>query len=275
MRLYNSLLLFIFIALLSSCGDKEDGDVEGIILSVSPTSGILVKNENDKVEFTFTVVSGESIVKIDVVEEAENEINPNILFEETPNTTSYSGSLKFFVKTPPTGSDFYKYTFTATDSKGLKSVVTRKIYLNETPLLSKEAITLYSAISDDELSGYDLINTSIVNGDTSLSTLGFYEGTDTTANSTEVLSKQWIGINSTSFVKNNSYKYEDATYNSLVSTFEASTKTETISNLEDGDIILIKYKNGLSDKYAIIKILVINDKTGSNEDSYIFNLKHE
>ena len=275
MKLFSNLLIFVFILLLTSCNDKEDGDVEGIILTVTPANGIITKNENEKIEFFFTVVSGKSIVKIEVIEEAENEINPNILFEETPNTTSYSGTIKFYVKAPPENSDFYKYTFTATDSEGTKSIVSRRIYLKESPLISKEAITLYSAISDDKLSGYSLTNQSVISGDTSLATLGFYEGTDTTANSTEILSNKWIGINGTSFVKNNSFKFEDATYTILQSTFEASSNTTTISNLTNGDVLLVKYKDGITDKYALIKLLIVTDKTGSNEDSYIFNLKHQ
>lgn len=271
-------LFFISTALLfTSCSDKEEGQTEGIILLVTPagTGGYIEKNENDKMEFLINISSGEPLAKVKVTEEAENEIDATIIFEEEPLTTTYQNTLKFLVKTPPSGSGYYAYTFTAIDNQGTQSTITKYIGIAVEQLETKEAISLYSSISDTKQGGYNLIDQNVVTSDTSVEHIAFLDATDTLNNPSDTLSRQWEAANNTEFVKANSLKFEDATYATIQSTFEASNSTDIVSDLTNDDIIIVKYINDTSTPtYVLIKILQVNDNIGANQDSYIFNLKY-
>lgn len=269
---------YLFFALLTigvlSCSDKEAGDVDGIILTVSPTApgGVVYVKENTKIELQISISSGETLSKVKVTEIAENALTGEVIFEEAPNTTSFTGVVTFLSKTPPEGNSYYEYEIEATDSKGLKSKVSRKIFIQNIPLSSYESITLYSAISTEKLGGYSILDRKVIT--ITNNNVAFIDATDTTANATFALSNEWIGKANTKFVRSNSYKYETATYESIQSTFEASNASDIIGNLAVNDIILVKYKNENStDAYGAIKIVNIIDSPGADQDSYIFNLK--
>ena len=269
----NKLLSLIFISLLivsSSCSDKEDGDVEGIILLVNPANPTFYKSQGDPVEFTFNIRSEESIQSMRIYRQSQKELKSerDTVLDVIPNNTAYSGYYGFKYKIPEDGS-----AFETVNVLGETSVQTRLLY--PIGLLKPLEVQLKSSISSTKNGGFDLINRKVIATDTSIATLAFYDKTDTLNNANKNLSGFWVGVNGTTFVRNNDFNFGVATLENIKTSFEGSNSSSQIGNIKNNDIILVKYKVS-SDKttYVAISINSVTDVEGADSDIYNFTLKY-
>ncbi len=269
-------LLFISILLLStSCSDKEDGDVEGIILIVNPESPTYYKNQGDPVAFSFNVKSEEKIQSVNVYKQSSNQLNSerDTVFSTSPNTTSYNGFYEFRYQIPQDESDYERYTFEVRDVLNQKKDQYRIVY--PIGLLKSFEVKLKSSISSSENGGFDLKNRKVILTDTSIATLAFYDATDTLNNSSKALSNKWIGVNGTEFVRNNEFNFAQASAKTVKNAFESSNAVSQIGEIKNNDIILIKYKiSQTTVTYAVVSINSITDEVGAENDVYNFVLKY-
>ena len=268
-------LLFISILLLStSCSDKEDGDIESILMTVSPSAGI-VKKINERATFTCQVNSEFAIQTFLIVRQAQNELKVDTIVLENPGTKKYFKQIEFLVEYPPAGSSYFEYTFIVVDIEGTRRSLFSRVYVASTPLTPLEGILLYSSISEDEQGGYNLKERKVVAADSTLADVAFVEATDTTGNSTKTLSKKWIGVDGTEFLKSATFKYEDATLESVRQAMSINTTTNQVGNIQANDKILIKFKKSNTEfGYVVILINSVTDEAGADSDVYNFNLKY-
>ena len=268
-------LLFISIVLLStSCSDKEDGDVEGILMTVSPSAGT-VKKINERVKFTCQVNSEAEIQTFLIVRQAQNELKIDTVVIEKPGTKKYFKQIEFLVEYPPAGSNYFEYTFIVVDVEGNRKSLFSRVSVESTPLTPLEGILLYSSISTEEQGGYNLKERKVVASDSTLAGVAFLEATDTTGNPSKMLSNKWIGVSGTQFLKSATFKYEDATLESVRQAMEINTTTNQVGTIKANDKILIKYKKSNTEfGYVVILINSVTDIDGADSDVYNFNLKY-
>jgi len=89
-----------------------------------------------------------------------------------------------------------------------------------------------------------------------------------------VLLKRWISPAGARFVRFSGFDYANSTALSIKNAYGSGIKSEFISNLSTGDILLIGITNkDKSETYIAVKIVNIIDDTGSAWDRYIFNIK--
>ena len=87
------------------------------------------------------------------------------------------------------------------------------------------------------------------------------------------LSKAWISPAGGFFVKDNSFFYDFATLSYLKNAYEGAAKTNKISGLKIGDVILYKQTYGIEAFYAAMKITDIQNNPGASNDKYIIDIK--
>ncbi len=268
-------LLFISIVLLStSCSDKEDGDVEDILFVLSPSTGV-EKKVNEKMKYTCQVNSEYEIQTFLITRQAQNELKVDTLVLEKPGTKKYYKEYEFLVQYPPAGSNYYQYNFIVLDVEGRRSPLFSRVYISSTQLTPLEGILLYSSISTDGQGGYNLKERKVVEADSILDGIAFIDATDTTGNPTKTLSKKWIGLDGTEFLKSSTFKYEDATLESVKQAMDINVTTNQIGNIQANDKILIKYKKSDTEfGYVVILINSVTDNEGADSDVYNFNLKY-
>ena len=268
-------LLFISIVLFStSCSDKEDGDVEGVLMTLSPSVGVS-KKVNERMKYTCQVNSELAIQTFLITRQAHNELKEDTLVIEKPGTNKYYKEYEFLVEYPPAGSNYYEYTFIVIDVEGRRESLFSRVSISSTLLTPLEGILLYSSISTDGQGGYNLKERKVVAADSTLEGIAFIEATDTTGNATKTLSKKWIGVGETEFLKSSTFKYENATLESVKQAMDINVTTNQVGNIQANDKILIKYKKSDTEfGYVVILINSVTDSEGADSDVYNFNLKY-
>jgi hypothetical protein len=88
----------------------------------------------------------------------------------------------------------------------------------------------------------------------------------------EELSYSFSSYSGIKFIRNNDFNYAEATNQSAMDSYESSTPQSIISNVNVDDIIIAKYDT-VNSRYAVIRVVGINDDAGTNADRYEFNLK--
>lgn len=107
-----------------------------------------------------------------------------------------------------------------------------------------------------------LLDTSLVHVD-----IYAYSGED---NNTDLLSGEWRTRTDVDFVRFNDFDYADATPLSLENLYNASRRSNAISNIRQGDIIIVGKSNKV---WGVFLVTLCYDQEGVENDGYLLNYK--
>lgn len=138
-------------------------------------------------------------------------------------------------------------------------------------LQPSDAITMYSASSRKKCGfSFPLLNT-IYPDSNRIDSLTFYDLVQSDSLHRDNLSRYWYSESGVYFARSESFDYAGATVLALKQTFLNCKRDSIIYGLKNDDVILFgKYGEAL----GVIKILLIDDIAGVEDDRYVFSLKY-
>lgn len=267
------LLLLLPILGLQAC-KKIENDIP--IVSVTPAGPDIDVVSGQVVSFTIRGLSeGRSLARLIVTSKKDNS------FTVTVKDTAISGTKLTYIWEMRVANAIQPYsellTFRLIDSEGAEMTTTRTLY-----------VTL-GAIVLTETSGHQFYHgNSAVHGESAFdletrvpvlasvdSSRRDVQDVPASSSATE-MSRTWRSPAGGRFVRFNEFDYANATDISLEAAFLAGVPSETISNVQVGDMILVRL-GSLPDTqrfYAVMKIMDVIDEPGTaDNDRYVFNMK--
>jgi hypothetical protein len=257
-----SLILCLLLA-FSSC-KKEVANF--INISFTPTEQYEFRNSGEIIPFSIKLSSNSELSELVIVQIVNNSIIDTMYHEQISGLEK----TELYNYTCPDISSLdtseIKLIFYCSNTNGdinerakVFSVVSKNVYLSETT-----GHTMFSNNSS-EFNSYNLVTgTAAYNSDT---TTHISDNTDSIS---DILSREWVSMSGLLFSKNNSFDYANATLEGIEDTYSTSVKKEFVDQISENDIIITK----IEDNYVIIKIIIVRDNYGSEEDRYIFNIKY-
>jgi hypothetical protein len=253
-------LFFVF----SSC-EKEV--VDFINITFTPENVVdEFRNSGEIIPFSIKLSSNSELSELVIVQIVNNSIIDTMYHEQISGLEK----TELYNYTCPDISSLdtseFKLIFYCSNANGdinerakVFSVVSKNVYLSETT-----GHTMFSNNSS-EFNSYNLVTgTAAYNSDT---TTHISDNTDSIS---DILSREWVSMSGLLFSKNNSFDYANATLEGIEDTYSTSVKKEFVDQISENDIIITK----IEDNYVIIKIIIVRDNYGSEEDRYIFNIKY-
>ena len=252
-----------FILILSSC-EKQNG--EYINLFIDPDPYGTIKNSGEIINFNISIISSSNMSELVVIETINNSLVDTLL-DIAINGTDIQEP--FFYTVPSvTQEDTSKVQllFYCKDVNG-RSVQRAKVFYvisSETLLEETSGHVMYSANNSSEHDAYDLLIPESVSS--SDSTAHIYDVTDSLST---VLSRRWETYTGIKFAKSNDFEYALATTQSAQSHYNSLDEKEFVDDIYPDDIIFTK----IEDNVIVIKVTLVIDDSGSDNDKYMFNIK--
>lgn len=136
---------------------------------------------------------------------------------------------------------------------------------------SKDGITMYSAMSG-KFSGFSMKKLDIIPGDSihQADTLTFFDKPSIDTAQQDVLTREWYSLHGVYFSRSENFNYGEATAATISQTYKASTHYDVIKDVHNDDIILVGTK---TEAFGVIKVLVVSDEEGVENDRYVFSIK--
>lgn len=267
------LLLLLPILGLQAC-KKIENDIP--IVSVTPAGPDIDVVSGQVVSFTIRGLSeGRSLARLIVTSKKDNS------FTVTVKDTAITGTKLTYIWEMRVSNAIQPYsevlTFRLIDSEGAEMTTTRTLY-----------VTL-GAVVLTETSGHQFYHgNSAVHGESAFdletrvpvlasvdSARRDVQDVPVSSSATE-MSRTWRSPAGGRFVRFNEFDYANATDISLEAAFLAGVPSETISDVQVGDMILVRL-GSLPDTqrfYAVMKIMDVIDEPGTaDNDRYVFNMK--
>lgn len=272
MRLTAFLLAFAVLG-IQSC-KKIENDIP--IISVNPAGPDLDVVSGQVLSFTIRGLSeGRTLSRLIITSKKEND------FTTTVKDTALGGSNLNYIWEMRVANATQPYsdvlTFRLIDSEGgeMSRTITLYVTLGATVLTETSGHQFYhgnSAVHGE--SAFDLETRVPVLASVD-STRRDVQDVPLTSSATE-LNRTWRSPAGGRFVRFNEFDYANATDISLEAAFLAGVPSETISNVQVGDMILVRL-GSLPDTqrfYAVMKIMDVIDEPGTaDNDRYVFNMK--
>lgn len=162
-------------------------------------------------------------------------------------------------------------SFTNRDGDGVK----HKLYFYVSPdgqsIKSKDGITMHSALSK-KFSGFDMKTLDIIPADSvhQADTLTFFDRAQADSTQLDVLTREWYSDRGVFFARSENFNYGEATAASISQTYKASNRYSVIRNVHADDVILVGTNE---EAFGVIKVLVVSDEEGTENDRYVFSVK--
>ncbi len=264
----NLILLASLAIVVSFSACKKDPI--GPAIYVEPTTLQITSLPDGLTEFRIKVNQGDNPgLNVQILAKPENSITSTLL-----DTSLFGSQADFFYayRAPDSGAEDVILTFRVFDNDGLSNSVLRRVIISGNALLSQTTGHLiYSGYNTSSLNGFNIATASPYN----LATLADSSSIDLMEFDLEdddVLSRSLSSYSGIKFIRNNDYNYAEATNQSAQASFESSTPQSIISNINVDDILIAKYDT-LNNRFAVIRIVDVEDEAGINSDRYEFNLK--
>ena len=262
------LLTSIFFALsIYSCEEES----EAPIIVVKPNDIAIDAEVNEVLTFDIGVRGNNALRFFRIHLKPENDFKFNVV-DSPLEVKVFSYDFEYRID-PKYASQSLVFEFQAIDVEGNSSVWGTRVDVAEDTsiaLVETAGHTFYSSNSS-KTNAYNLeTNTPVFS---SLTDSVNRDLEDISTNDT--LSMSWTSPAEGKFVKFQGFDYPNATDLSLRNAYEAGTKLDKVENIQVNDIILSRLGNTSSGKeeYVAIKITGVADATGSENDSYTFNIK--
>jgi hypothetical protein len=259
----SSILLAI---ILHSC--KKDP--VGPSINVTPSNLQIVTIPDGLTEFRIKLNQGDNPgLNVQILAKPENSVTSTVL-----DTTIIGATADFYwvYQAPSSGVEDVILTFRVFDNDGISNSTLRRMIIEGNALLEQTTgHLLYSGYNVSSLNGFDISAAEPLN----LASLADSSGVDLIEfdlEDDEELSYSFSSYSGIKFIRNNDFNYAEATNQSAMDSYESSTPQSIISNVNVDDIIIAKYDT-VNSRYAVIRVVGINDAAGTNADRYEFNLK--
>jgi hypothetical protein len=268
MRKHLFILTAIF-CILSSCKKDEQ---KTPLLFVSPTDVVLKAYTKQVLRFTIQASSPAGLSNMTVNSKELNSFT-QLIIDSTLN-----GSENFYwiyeYKVPDASSSYqFDLSFVFTDQSGYVFSAAKRIQVTATnPGLNEYTGNVFYSKNSGKEDSYNLINHVAEFSSSTPSALRDLQN-DESYDSGDVLGRSWVSPSGSKFVRFNGYSYDNATSASIKSTYDSGIQSDTLTNIQQGDIIFMKVKRNTTNDYIVIKVTSVFDLPGSVDDTYIFNLK--
>jgi len=268
MKKYWLIILIITISLTGCKKDKQKTP----LLFVSPTDIVLKAKTGQVLRFTIQASSPAGLSNL-VINSKELTSFTKLEIDSTLNgSENFNWTYEYQV---PAASNSYilDLSFIFTDKSGYVFSAAKRINVSTTnaSLVENTGNVFYSKNSGKEDS-YNLINHVAEFSTTTSASLRDIQN-DGSFDSGDVLGNSWVSPSGSQFVRFNGFDYDNATRASVISTYDSGLKSDTLSNIQQGDIIFMKVKRSSNYTYVVIKVTSIFDLAGSTNDTYIFSMK--
>lgn len=152
------------------------------------------------------------------------------------------------------------FQFELTNKDGQTTTRTIKVTVDNPVSLSKEVTGAFFHIQGTAKGSYNLITEEAV----AVSVADVNKDMSNTDAAGVVFTGSWEAKNSTNFVKDNSFDYDNATEEAARTAYNGGTQGKSVTNPQVGDIYIAKLRG--TDEYAVIKITVVDptDTTGGS-----------
>lgn len=152
-----------------------------------------------------------------------------------------------------------------TDGESATYAFSIHVLPSEAPLQPVDGITLHSALSD--YPSYFSLQTlqPVMKADSG----SLYFRDVAPKDSLDELSYSWTSTK-VYFSRSESFDYAKATASMVRNTYQSCTRDKTIQDLKEDDVLLF---GTATEAMGVLKILVIEDNEGRNNDRYIFSIK--
>ncbi len=270
-----TLVLFAGILAFTSC--KND-DPEGPTLSVTPTSVDAWKG--DTVKFVYSISSNAKIKSL--------KAEPNTTLLTSQEVTSFSAdysvsdTMTFVLPTSSLNDgDVISIKFTAEDADGADYArdVTVSINIKEpaaatTPMNTEKTDGVIWNIIGQNKGAWDLVNDVAMSTSDTEANKDMKNTTTTASQTPNVFEEEWtVGTgNTTTFVKDNTFDYTNATVEAATTAYNNGTSVTTVSNVAVNDIYIAKLRDG---NYAVIKVTNVAVTASDNNDKIEFSYKKQ
>lgn len=256
-------LLLTLVLALSGC-KKEN---EGPLIFISPDAVQFYAEPGDLVEFVITMSSDVELDRLRITRNLNSSVTQTVL------DTALSGTeqeLTYVYEVPTNGVTSVFFVFELTDVDGRSIDMPRRILVEGSALLSETTgHQLYSIHAGSDANRFFHIESATADDDSTNIDIRDYDEEDD-----DTLSRQWTSGNDLLFASfdANGFNYAQATFNSAKNSYEGAVKTQIVSDIEEGDKIIVKYSED-PEAYAVFDIIEIYDNPGSDMDRYRFNMK--
>ena len=262
------LLISFALTTLTSC-KKDKTDDEKITIYVSPAATFIDATPGEYKNFSIVGSSPSKLSRLKITYKKEGGALSTLL-DTTLETKKISFSFPFQIPTYGTQNIYLNLYFELTDVEGETALAAKglNVLFANYPLTQTVDNELYSR-SSGQPSAYNLRSASSL-----IYTNAWTEDMNISDTlQADTLSHSWISPGGGQFVRKNSFDFANASLTDLRNAYEASAKTNKISNLTTGDIILFKQTYGIEVFYAAIKVTGVQNNPGSSNDKYIFDIK--
>lgn len=273
LKLFALGLLGASMFLTTSCEDDDPADdpttpmptltVRAITFDQNVENGDIVIAPNTEVAFAFNVIKaggGKDLDRVAITQSGANSLNPlpqtnqgndfvnGVLSLSGNDETQYIDTLVIpaaaFANIGVT-----TYVIEAVDNDGLR--VTRTIQVDvqqPTTPLATEVMGAFFHVNGSLQGAYDLVLDTVVASGGSANDKDM-ENTDAAG---DPFTGSWTAANSTSYVKDNGFDYNNATLEAAQTAFAAGSASGTVTNPAANDIYVARLRGGAD--YAVIKI---------------------
>lgn len=266
MNFLKYLVVTIIVLFAIACDNSDDED-KSYGMNISPSENYLSRKGGSVINFTISIQSAENLTRYRITE-VINDFSTKTLKDQNISGKFHSDWFDYTV--PDTfefGKHEIKLIFSTFDVRGTEMKRAKIINVNITDRKLEEFAgnTMYSSISN-QFDAYDLLTgTPKYSSDSTSHIIDLSK-----PNSNDFLSKSWTSpVPDIKFVRFNSFDYGNATNQSVKTAYDTGIKNDTIRNLNDEDILLTK----INDKFVAVKIQLVIDQSGYDNDRYVFNIK--
>lgn len=265
MKQFSYPLALVFAALLLFTACKKEN--EGPLIFISPDAVQFYAEPGDFVEFVITMSSDVDLDRLRITRNLNSSVTQTVLDTALTGTEQ---EVTYVYQVPTNGVTSVFFVFELTDIDGRSIEMPRRIFVEGSALLTETTgHQLYSIHAGNDANRYFHISSASADQDTTDTDVRDYDELDN-----DTLSRQWTSGNGLLFASfdENGYDYAQATFNSAKNSYEGAVKTQIVSDIEEGDKIIVKYSED-PEAYAIFDIIEIFDEPGAENDRYRFNMK--
>lgn len=272
-RIVHFLLLLAVFPFFVSCSEDEASDVVVYIENELPDTVAVGKFIPLEI---FAITPNEYVkeIRISTFDADNGEVLRDCIF---PNVVEYRGEYVFQVPQVASENTEMKLYLDAYDNIGNKQRFTLKFFVIGADLKPLDGLVFYNPLSGNN-DGFDVLSKATIrratyanNDSTSFWLRQFTEEEmlESPENLPLELNTSATGSRVT-FAVSNSYDYGKATTISLEAAYSSMSVNNYVSQIKQGDIILIGVDNV---GWGVMQVLDIVDNPGVNDDKMIINIK--
>jgi hypothetical protein len=265
-----NILLSVLVALLF-CGCKKDKEASPLLF-ITPDDIVLNYSMGQVVTFTIKASTPVGFSNLTISYKEQGTFSQTIIDSTLSGVANFNWNYEYKIPSQATAyvMDIY-FNFTDKNGTVLSGARRINVSVNNSTLSEYSGNVFYSKKSGHEDS-YNLINRVALYSNVAATSVRDIQN-DGTYDSVDSLARSWVSPSGSKFVRFNGYDYDNATYASVVNTYDSGVKVDTIKNLQQGDILFTKVTRNNVDSYMVLKLTSIFDLTGASNDTYIFSIK--